>query len=71
MIFKSENEMMDRYNAVENYRSVVSNAFTSIEDSVNSLYVKSIFQTMIICFPSLIKAENMCLLPAFPARMEK
>ena len=43
LIFKSENEMMDRYNAVENYRSVVSNAFTSIEDSVNSLYVKKYF----------------------------
>ena len=43
LIFKSENEMMDRYNAVENYRSVASNAFTSIEDSVNSLYVKKYF----------------------------
>ena len=43
LIFTSENEMMDRYNAVENYRSVVSNAFTSIEDSVNSLYVKKYF----------------------------
>lgn len=43
LIFKSENEMMDCYNAVENYRSVVSNAFTSIEDSVNSLYVKKYF----------------------------
>ena len=43
LIFKSENEMMDRYNAVENYRSVAANAFTSIEDSVNSLYVKKYF----------------------------
>lgn len=71
LIFKSENEMMDRYNAVENYRSVVSNAFTSIEDSVNSLYVKKYFPDYDNLLSSLIKAENMCLLPAFPARMEK
>ncbi len=43
IIFKSENEMNDRYQQLQTYKTTVVNSFNSIEESCKSIYLKKYY----------------------------